>query len=133
MPQPEQSLLITRLIFCLTLCGEGAKDTVVQLIYTALCEEEARFSTVFNICCAHGQWYFLSGGLAFQICLLFFILLCFVTVATYFQQCKILSLPAMRACRGFPTRMVYLYCTSCLRYTILVGNPQYRVVCLRQK
>ena len=27
--------------------------------------------------------------------------------------------------RGFPTRMVYLYYISCLRYTILVGNPQY--------
>ena len=26
---------------------------------------------------------------------------------------------------GFPTRMVYLYYTSCLRYTILVGNPWY--------
>ena len=26
--------------------------------------------------------------------------------------------------RGFQTRMVYLYCISCLRYTILVGNPQ---------
>ena len=25
--------------------------------------------------------------------------------------------------RGFPTRMVYLYSISCLRYTILVGNP----------
>ena len=25
--------------------------------------------------------------------------------------------------RGFPTRMVYLYYISCLRYTILVGNP----------
>ena len=29
------------------------------------------------------------------------------------------------AYRGFPTRMVYLYYKSCLRYTILVGNPQY--------
>ena len=27
--------------------------------------------------------------------------------------------------RGFPTRMVYLYYISCLRYTILVGNPRY--------
>ena len=27
--------------------------------------------------------------------------------------------------RGFPTRMAYLYTTSCLRYTILVGNPGY--------
>ena len=27
--------------------------------------------------------------------------------------------------RGFLTRMVYLYYISCLRYTILVGNPQY--------
>ena len=26
--------------------------------------------------------------------------------------------------RGFPTRMVYLYFLSCLRYTILVGNPR---------
>ena len=26
--------------------------------------------------------------------------------------------------RGFPTRMVYLYYISCLRYTILVGNPR---------
>ena len=26
--------------------------------------------------------------------------------------------------RGFPTRMVYLRYISCLRYTILVGNPQ---------
>ena len=33
---------------------------------------------------------------------------------------------------GFPTRMVYLYCMSCLRYTILVGNPWYvlsKVLC----
>ena len=27
--------------------------------------------------------------------------------------------------RGFPTRMVYLYYISCLRYTILAGNPQF--------
>ena len=27
--------------------------------------------------------------------------------------------------RGFPTRMVYLCYISCLRYTILVGNPRY--------
>ena len=27
--------------------------------------------------------------------------------------------------RGFPTRMVYLHYISYLRYTILVGNPQY--------
>ena len=26
---------------------------------------------------------------------------------------------------GFPTRMVYPYYISCLRYTILVGNPRY--------
>ena len=26
---------------------------------------------------------------------------------------------------GFPTRMVYFYHISCLRYTILVGNPRY--------
>ena len=36
--------------------------------------------------------------------------------------------------RGFPTRMVYLYYKSCLRYTILAGNPRYpcpqkKVVC----
>ena len=30
---------------------------------------------------------------------------------------------------GFPTRMVYLYYMSCLRYTILVGNP-WCVYCL---
>ena len=29
---------------------------------------------------------------------------------------------------GFRTRMVYLYCISCLRYTILVRNPRYIVV-----
>ena len=28
------------------------------------------------------------------------------------------------AYRGFPTRMVYLYYISCLRYTLLVGNPR---------
>ena len=27
--------------------------------------------------------------------------------------------------RGFPTRMVYLYYISCLRYTILVGNSRF--------
>ena len=27
--------------------------------------------------------------------------------------------------RGFPTRMVYLYYISCLRYTFLVGNPRF--------
>ena len=31
----------------------------------------------------------------------------------------------MSVYRGFPTRMVYLYYISCLRYTILVGNPRY--------
>ena len=30
--------------------------------------------------------------------------------------------------RGFPTRMVYLYYISCLRYTILVGNPRYALM-----
>ena len=34
------------------------------------------------------------------------------------------------AYRGFPTRMVYLYYISCLRYTILVGNPGYASVCV---
>ena len=29
--------------------------------------------------------------------------------------------------RGFPSRMVYLHHILCLRYTILVGNPQYIV------
>ena len=28
-------------------------------------------------------------------------------------------------CRRFPTRIVCLYYISCLRYTILVGNPQF--------
>ena len=36
-----------------------------------------------------------------------------------------------RAHRGFPTRMVYLYYISSLRYTILVGNPQ-RFICSSQ-
>ena len=27
--------------------------------------------------------------------------------------------------RGFPTTVAYFYCISCLRYTILVGNPRY--------
>ena len=26
--------------------------------------------------------------------------------------------------KGFPTRVVYFYTISCLRYTILVGNPR---------
>ena len=30
--------------------------------------------------------------------------------------------------QGFPTRMVYLYYTSCLRYTVLVGNLRYITV-----
>ena len=30
---------------------------------------------------------------------------------------------------GFLTRMVYLYYISCLRYTILVGNPRFLVCC----
>ena len=35
-------------------------------------------------------------------------------------------------CWGFPTRMVYLYYISCLRYTILVGNPRVKAcwICL---
>ena len=33
-------------------------------------------------------------------------------------------LPLSDTYRGFLTRMVYLYYISCLRYTILVGNPQ---------
>ena len=37
-----------------------------------------------------------------------------------------LSAPTLsHAYRGFPTRMVYLHYISCLRYTILAGNPQY--------
>ena len=32
--------------------------------------------------------------------------------------------------RGFPTKMVYFYCMSCLRYTVLVGNPQHASVSL---
>ena len=32
---------------------------------------------------------------------------------------------ALSAYKGFPTRMVYLYYISCLRYTILVRNPRY--------
>ena len=35
--------------------------------------------------------------------------------------------------RGFPTRMVYLYYISCLRYTILVGNPQFTLKKKRKK
>ena len=31
----------------------------------------------------------------------------------------------IHAYQGFPTRMVYLYYVSNLRYNILVGNPQY--------
>ena len=34
------------------------------------------------------------------------------------------TLPSL-AFRGFPTRMEYLYYISCLRYTILVGNPRF--------
>ena len=30
--------------------------------------------------------------------------------------------------QGFPTRMVYLYYISCLRYTILVGNPRFIIL-----
>ena len=30
--------------------------------------------------------------------------------------------------RGFPTRMMYLYYLSCLRYIILAGNPQYMCI-----
>ena len=30
--------------------------------------------------------------------------------------------------RGFSTRLVYLHYISCLRYTILVGNPQYKPI-----
>ena len=33
--------------------------------------------------------------------------------------------PDCETYRGFPTRMVYLYYTSYLRYTNLVGNPRY--------
>ena len=32
------------------------------------------------------------------------------------------------AYQGFPTRMVYFHYISCLRYTILVRNPQYDAV-----
>ena len=34
--------------------------------------------------------------------------------------------------RGLPTRMVYLYYISCLRYTILVGNPGNTLDCFDQ-
>ena len=30
--------------------------------------------------------------------------------------------------RGFPTRMVYLHSIPCLRYSILVGKPQYIII-----
>ena len=38
---------------------------------------------------------------------------------------KRLGMHMFRVYQGFPTRMVYLYYISCLRYTILVGNPRY--------
>ena len=41
-----------------------------------------------------------------------------------------LALQCVKQCsqyRGFPTRMVYLYYVSCLRCTILAGNPRYVV------
>ena len=34
----------------------------------------------------------------------------------------------LSAYRGFPTRKVYLYYISCLRYTILVGNHRYTLL-----
>ena len=44
------------------------------------------------------------------------------------SELSLVTEPSMRftiSYRGFPTRMVYLYYISCLRYTILVGNPRY--------
>ena len=38
--------------------------------------------------------------------------------------CVVQSADFLLWSRGFPTRMVHLYYVSCLRYTILVGNPR---------
>ena len=47
--------------------------------------------------------------------------------STYSQQQRLLTNLTCSSFRptnqGFPTRMVYLYYISCLRYTILAGNP----------
>ena len=44
---------------------------------------------------------------------------CIMTVSNTVSE----LLPVQTTMRGFPIRMVYLYYISCLRYTILVGNP----------
>ena len=44
--------------------------------------------------------------------------------ATIQEVFKNAQLEEKRINRGFPTRMVYLYYISCLRYTILAGNPR---------
>ena len=40
------------------------------------------------------------------------------------KECDNPPKPSELAFRGFPTRMVHLYHMSCLRYTILVGDPR---------
>ena len=42
------------------------------------------------------------------------------------EECPILTVVSERSTfPGFPTTMVYLYYISCLRYTILAGNPSF--------
>ena len=54
--------------------------------------------------------------------------MCYITVSPTAKTTTLLLLSnksiITTTTRQFPTRIVYLYYISCLRYTILVGNPQ---------
>ena len=48
-----------------------------------------------------------------------------LTVCVFAQSVCVLLITYLLNNRGFLTRMMYLYYISCLRYTILIGNPRY--------
>ena len=67
----------------------------------------------------------LSLSLCLGVCVC--VCVCIMCVCVFVCVCifQFFSVIGVKAYQGFPTRMVYLYYKSCLRYTILIGNPRY--------
>ena len=67
--------------------------------------------------------------LSVLVCVFVCLFVCFFHLFTYLYCIDIKHYETAQskygAYRGFPTRMVYLYYKSCLRYTIVVENPRY--------
>ena len=77
-------------------------------------------------CCG----YILHVCVCVCVCVLGYMCLCmcgvYVCEYEYVLTCVHAYLEACgHAYQGFPVRKVYLHYISCLRYTILVGNPRY--------